>query len=72
MQRQREPIDLRRERLGLAIQQLAADLVDERRRRIRLERELREVRARLAIYETPTHGAPRISAVHVAPIKELT
>jgi len=59
MQRQREPIDLRRERLGLAIQQLAADLVDERRRRVRLERELRELRARLAMYETPTSPSAR-------------
>ena len=52
MQRQQEPIDIRRQRLGIAIRQLAADLVQERRRRLRLERELRELRARLAIYET--------------------
>jgi hypothetical protein len=47
----REPIEVRRERLGLAIQQLVADLAQERRRRFRLERELRDVRSRLARYE---------------------
>lgn len=51
-QRPSEPIDVRRKRLGLVIQQLAADLVQERRRRFQLERELRDVRSRLAAYET--------------------
>jgi hypothetical protein len=52
MQGQQEPIDLRRQRLGLVMRQLAEDLMEERRRRFRLERELRELRARLATYET--------------------
>lgn len=51
MQRQHESIEVRRERLGLAIQQLAADLVDERRRRVRLEREVKDLRSQLAAYE---------------------
>jgi uncharacterized protein YlxW (UPF0749 family) len=52
MQGQQEPIDVRRQRLGLVMRQLAEDLVDERRRRFRLEREVRELSARLASYET--------------------
>ena len=52
MQGQQEPIDVRRQRLGMVMRQLAEDLMEERRRRLRLERELREVRARLAIYES--------------------
>ena len=51
MQPQPEPFDVRRQRLGLAIRELAADLVEERRRRFRLEREVRELRSRLAGYE---------------------
>jgi len=52
MQRQQyEPNDVRSQRLGLAIRKLAADLVEERRQRSLLERELRNVRARLAVYE---------------------
>jgi len=52
MQLEHEPIDVRRQRLGVAIRELAADLVEERRRRSRLEREVRELRSRLASYET--------------------
>lgn len=51
MQPRHESIDVRRRRLGLALQDLAADLVEERRRRILLEREVRDLRARLAVYE---------------------
>lgn len=51
MQPRHEPIDVRRRRLSLAIQDLAADLVEERRRRVLLEREVRDLRARLAVYE---------------------
>jgi hypothetical protein len=52
MRGQQEPIDVRRQRLGLVMRQLAEDLGVERRRPFRLEREVRELRARLATYET--------------------
>jgi hypothetical protein len=52
-------IDLRRRRLGTLVRSLAADLVEERRRRLRLQREVRELRATLAARETdgPASGA---------------
>lgn len=49
-----ESFELRRQRLqrlGTAVRELAADLVKERRRRVVLEREVRELRTRLAAYE---------------------
>ena len=61
MERPYEPIDVRRERLGRAIQQLAADLAQERRRRFQLERELRDVRSRLAGYEAADPSVTRPS-----------
>src|SRR5262249_41232397 len=51
MTRSEEPIELRRQRLGLVLQELACDVMEERRRRLVLEREVRELRARLAAYE---------------------
>jgi hypothetical protein len=45
-------IDLRRQQLGTVLQRLASDLVEERRRRHRLEREIQELRAALAARET--------------------
>jgi hypothetical protein len=53
MQRQQESIETRRQRLGVVMRELAADLVEERRRRFRLEREVQDLRARLAAYESP-------------------
>jgi hypothetical protein len=52
-------IDIRRQRLGTVLRSLAADLVEERRRRLILEREVRELRATLAAHETdsPARGA---------------
>jgi hypothetical protein len=38
--------------LGVVLRELASDVVEERRRRLVLEREVRELRARLAAYET--------------------
>ena len=64
MQGPYEPIDVRRERLGRAIQRLAADLAQERRRRFRLERELRDVRSRLAGYEA---ADPRVTTPSQCP-----
>jgi hypothetical protein len=47
-----ESFESRRQRLGIVVHELAADLVAERRRRLVLEREVRELRTRLAAYET--------------------
>jgi len=52
-----QPIDLRQQRLGVVVRELAVDLAEERRRRLVLERELRELRARLAAYETFDAGS---------------
>ena len=52
-----ESFELRRQRLGMVVRELAADLVEERRRRLVLEREVRELRTRLAAYETSESGA---------------
>ena len=52
-----ESFELRRERLGTVIRELAADLVEERRRRLVLEREVRELRTRLAAYEASESSA---------------
>jgi hypothetical protein len=46
-----ESSELRRQRLGTVVRELAADLVEERRRRLGLEREVRKLLARLAAYE---------------------
>jgi hypothetical protein len=46
-----ESLEWRRQRLGTVVRELAADLVKERRRRLALEREVRELRTRLAAYE---------------------
>lgn len=43
-----EPIDVRRQRMVLALHGLAADLAAERLRRVALEREVRDLRAQLA------------------------
>ena len=51
-----QPIDLRRQRLGVVVRELAVDLVEERRRRLVLERELRVLRARLAACEATHEG----------------
>jgi len=56
MSRPEEPIELRRQRLGVVLRELALDLVEERRRRLVLEREVRELRARLAAYEQADPG----------------
>jgi hypothetical protein len=45
-------MELRRQRLGLVLRDLASDVVEERRRRLVAEREVRALRARLAAYET--------------------
>jgi len=42
--------------LGVVLRELALDLVEERRRRLVLEREVRELRARLAAYEQADPG----------------
>jgi hypothetical protein len=47
----RESFELRRQRLGTIVRELAADLVEERRRRLVLERQVLELRTRLAAYE---------------------
>jgi hypothetical protein len=52
MTRSVEPMELRRQRLGLVLRDLASDVVEERRRRLVAEREVRALRARLAAYET--------------------
>ena len=54
---QEEPFELRRQRLGTVVRELAADLVEERRRRAVLEREVRELRTRLAAYEASERSA---------------
>jgi hypothetical protein len=46
-----DSIDLRGRQLGTVVQRLAADLVEERRRRLMLEREVRELRATIAARE---------------------
>lgn len=46
-----ESYELRRQRLGTALRELAAELVEERHRRLVLAREVRELRIRLAAYE---------------------
>jgi hypothetical protein len=51
MGQQDQPLDLRRQRLAVVLRQLAADLADERRRRVALEREVRQLRQKLATYE---------------------
>jgi hypothetical protein len=56
MRRPEQPIELRRQRLGVVLQELASEVVDERRRRLVLEREVRELRARLAVYEATDAG----------------
>jgi hypothetical protein len=48
MPRREEPTEVLRTRLGFALQGLASDLAEERRRRIALEREVRELRRALA------------------------
>ena len=52
-----ESVGLRRQRLGTVVRELAADLVEERRRRLTLEREVRELRTRLAAYEASESSA---------------
>ena len=56
MSRPEEPIELRRQRLGVVLRELALDVVEERRRRLALEREVLELRARLAAYEGADAG----------------
>jgi hypothetical protein len=51
IRRPEEPTELRRQRLGFVLRELASDVVEERRRRLILEREVRELRAKLAAYE---------------------
>lgn len=46
-----ESYEMRRQRLGTVVRELAAELVEERRRRLVLAREVRELRTRLAAYE---------------------
>ena len=57
--RPEEPIELRRQRLGIVLRELASDVMEERRRRLVLEREVRELRARLAAYEVTDAGSKR-------------
>ena len=51
MTRSEKLIELRRQRLGHVLRELASDLVEERRRRLVLEHEVRELRTRIAAYE---------------------
>ena len=53
----REEYELRRQRLGTLVRELAADLVEERRRRLVLQREVRELRTKLAAYEASESSA---------------
>ena len=43
-----EAIDLRRQRVALALHELAVDLAAERRRRVALEHEVRDLRSQVA------------------------
>lgn len=52
-----ESFELRRQRLGTVVRELAADLVQERRRRLVLEREVRELRTRLGACEASESSA---------------
>ena len=56
MKQPQEPIELRRQRIGTVLRELARDVAEERRRRRVLEREVRELRARLAAYEGADAG----------------
>jgi hypothetical protein len=56
IRRPEEPTELRRQRLGFVLRELASDVAEERRRRLVLEREVRELRARLAVYEATDAG----------------
>ena len=58
-----ESFELRRQRLGIVVRELAQDLVEARRRTLVLEREVRELRARLAAYEA-REPAFRSDATH--------
>jgi hypothetical protein len=49
--RRQEPIDVVRQRVVLAVHELAADLADEQRRRVTLEREVRELRSQVAEFK---------------------
>jgi hypothetical protein len=44
--------------LGFVLRELASDVVEERRRRLILEREVRELRAKLAAYEAADARSP--------------
>jgi hypothetical protein len=62
----RDVIDMRRERIVLALHELAADLAAERRRRLTLEREVQDLRSQVAAlkageleYNAPTHAESR-------------
>jgi uncharacterized coiled-coil protein SlyX len=48
--------ELRAQRLGSALRNLAADLVDERRKVARLRREIADLRAQLKSLEPTHHG----------------
>ena len=52
-----ESFESRRQRLGTVVPELAAELVEERRRRLVLAREVRELRTRLAAYEASESSA---------------
>lgn len=52
-----ESFELRRQRLVTVVRELAADLVKERRRRLVLQREVRELRTRLEAYEASESSA---------------
>lgn len=51
MRNREELYELRRQRLGTVLRELAAELVEERQRRLALTREVRELRTKLAAYE---------------------
>jgi hypothetical protein len=51
MGNQNESYEIRQQRLGTVVRELAAELVAERQRRRVLAREVRELRTRLAAYE---------------------
>lgn len=58
-----EPIDGPLRRMGEAIRELAAELVRERRRRVVLEREVRQLRSRLEADEAAdSRGLPECCA----------
>jgi hypothetical protein len=57
MMRPEDPSELRRRRLGIVLRDLAADVIEQRRRRLVVEREVRELRARVAAHDATDAGS---------------